>query len=76
MLTLLPEPTASQVPEPPSPSYRTRVPKLSPTNRSHHVKHVPGQHIFDYDRDRRSARFQRRPAARYKPVTRKFVEWS
>jgi hypothetical protein len=33
-----------QEPEPPSPSYRTRVPNLSPTYRSHRVKHVPGQH--------------------------------
>jgi hypothetical protein len=32
----------TQVPEPLSPSCRTRVPKVSPTYRSHSGKHLPG----------------------------------
>ena len=33
--------SVKQLPEPVSPSYRNRVPKLSPTYRSHSVKHEP-----------------------------------
>jgi len=34
-----------QVPEPLSPKYRNRVPKLSNRSRSHSVKYVPGSYI-------------------------------
>ncbi len=37
----------TQVPEPLSPSYRTRVPELEHTNRSQQVHHDPGQHSTD-----------------------------
>jgi hypothetical protein len=43
-----PRSSVSQVPEPPSPHYRNRVPNLSPTYRRHRVKHVPEQHIANF----------------------------
>src|SRR5665647_3369816 len=38
--------SVTQVPEPLSPGYRSRVPKLSRTYRSHSVKHVPGPYML------------------------------
>ena len=44
--------SVKQLPESPSPSYRSRVPKLSPTYRSHGVKHEPKLHTRQYPFDR------------------------
>ncbi len=39
-----PQKRVRDLPEPLSPSNRTRVPKLSPTYRSHNVQYEPGPH--------------------------------
>ena len=44
----------TQQPEPVSPSYRNRVPKLSPSYRSQRVNYVPGQHSINFHGDSQS----------------------